>query len=93
MVGKHVLECKDNNTFVPAPPICKPRNCGNPGDILNGYYEIQNTSFETKATFYCNKGYQMVGRNYRLCKADGWDGQVPTCKGPRALRLICLPHK
>ncbi|XP_048409074.1 C4b-binding protein alpha chain-like isoform X5 [Stegostoma tigrinum] len=89
MVGKHVIECKDNNTFVPAPPICKPRNCGNPGNILNGYYEIHNTSSEMKATFYCNKGYQMVGRNYSLCKADGWDGQVPTCKEIK----IPLPRK
>ncbi|XP_043572616.1 sushi, von Willebrand factor type A, EGF and pentraxin domain-containing protein 1-like isoform X8 [Chiloscyllium plagiosum] len=80
MVGDHVIECKENNTFIPAPPICKPRNCGNPGNILNGYYELRNASFETKATFYCNEGYRMVGRNLRLCKADGWDGQVPTCE-------------
>ncbi|XP_060701164.1 membrane cofactor protein-like isoform X1 [Hemiscyllium ocellatum] len=80
MVGNHVIECKENNTFIPSPPICKPRNCGIPGNILNGYYELRNATFEMKATFYCNEGYRMVGRNYRLCKADGWDGQVPTCE-------------
>ncbi|XP_072336372.1 zona pellucida sperm-binding protein 3 receptor-like isoform X1 [Scyliorhinus torazame] len=80
IVGESVVECKEGNTFIPAPPTCKPRDCGNPGEILNGYYETPNTTFETKATFYCNAGYWMVGRNYRLCKADGWDGQVPKCE-------------
>ncbi|XP_041052225.1 membrane cofactor protein-like isoform X1 [Carcharodon carcharias] len=80
IVGKSVIECKEGNMFIPGPPTCKPRNCDNPGEILNGYYEAPNTTFETKATFYCNTGYRMVGSNYRLCKANGWDGQVPTCK-------------
>ncbi|XP_067913341.1 zona pellucida sperm-binding protein 3 receptor-like isoform X2 [Heterodontus francisci] len=80
MVGKSVIECKEDSTFAPAPPTCKPTNCSNPGEILNGYYEVPNTTFETKVTFHCNKGYRMVGRDYWLCKADGWDGQVPTCE-------------
>ncbi|XP_041051993.1 C4b-binding protein alpha chain-like isoform X2 [Carcharodon carcharias] len=58
---------------------CEPRNCGNPGEINNGYYTETNTTLGSKVTFYCAAGYQMVGRNYRICTADGWDGQVPTC--------------
>ncbi|XP_067863594.1 C4b-binding protein-like [Heptranchias perlo] len=88
MVGNSVIECKKENTFVPGPPTCKARNCGNPGEILNGYYEAPVTSFGTKATFYCNTGYQMVGRNYRLCKADGWDGQIPTCEGTKMVPVL-----
>ncbi|XP_067863579.1 complement receptor type 2-like [Heptranchias perlo] len=61
-------------------PECIPRSCGNPGEILNGYYEAPSVEFGNKATFYCDHGYQMVGRNYRLCAADGWDGMVPTCE-------------
>ncbi|XP_038675668.1 CUB and sushi domain-containing protein 3-like isoform X3 [Scyliorhinus canicula] len=80
IVGASVVECKEGNTFIPAPPTCKPKNCGNPGEILNGYYEAPNTTFETKASFYCNAGYWMVGRNYRLCKADGWDSHIPKCE-------------
>ncbi|XP_078098380.1 C4b-binding protein-like isoform X3 [Mustelus asterias] len=80
MVGKSVAECREGNTFIPGPPTCKPRDCGNPGEILDGYYEAPSTTFGTKATFYCNPGYRMVGKSYRLCKVDGWDGQVPTCE-------------
>ncbi|XP_069798691.1 C4b-binding protein alpha chain-like [Narcine bancroftii] len=59
---------------------CEPKSCGHPGDILHGYSEGEVT-FGNKITFYCDKGYKIVGRNYRTCQADGWDGQVPTCEG------------
>ncbi|XP_051890415.1 sushi, von Willebrand factor type A, EGF and pentraxin domain-containing protein 1-like isoform X2 [Pristis pectinata] len=58
---------------------CQPKSCGSPGEILNGHYEGANT-FGSKVIFYCDTGYQMVGRNYRLCEAGGWSGQVPTCE-------------
>ncbi|XP_051891028.1 sushi, von Willebrand factor type A, EGF and pentraxin domain-containing protein 1-like [Pristis pectinata] len=80
MIGKSEIECRENNTFVPGPPSCKLRNCGNPGEIPNGYFQAPNTTFGSRATFTCNAGYQMVGRNYLLCAADGWDGQVPICE-------------
>ncbi|XP_072135096.1 membrane cofactor protein-like isoform X3 [Mobula birostris] len=57
---------------------CTPNSCGSPGEIMNGYFEGGNT-FGSKITFYCNEGYTLVGRNYRLCEVDGWSGQVPTC--------------
>ncbi|XP_067863938.1 complement decay-accelerating factor transmembrane isoform-like [Heptranchias perlo] len=73
------VTCKNDSTWTPLQAICEPRNCGNPGEILNGYYEATSTTFGSKATFYCDTGYHMVGRAYRLCTADGWDGQVPIC--------------
>uniref|UniRef100_UPI00398F24C8 C4b-binding protein alpha chain-like isoform X1 n=2 Tax=Pristiophorus japonicus TaxID=55135 RepID=UPI00398F24C8 len=77
--GSRSVTCKEDSTWTPLGAICEPRDCGNPGEILNGYSEAPNTTFGGKATFHCNTGYQMVGRKYRLCKSDGWDGQVPTC--------------
>ncbi|XP_048467918.1 C4b-binding protein beta chain-like isoform X2 [Rhincodon typus] len=55
-------------------------NCDNPGEILNGYYEANATTLGSKAVFYCDNGYRIVGRNYRMCEASGWTGQVPTCE-------------
>ncbi|XP_062922476.1 CUB and sushi domain-containing protein 3-like isoform X7 [Mobula hypostoma] len=88
MVGKSVIECRENNTFVPEPPSCTLRNCSNPGEIVNGYIQAPNTTFGSRATFSCKTGYQLVGRSYLLCAADGWDGQIPTCV---AIRCAPLP--
>ncbi|XP_067863604.1 C4b-binding protein alpha chain-like isoform X3 [Heptranchias perlo] len=74
------VTCKTDSTWTPLQAICEPRNCGNPGEILNGYYEATSTTFGSKATFYCDTGYHMVGTKYRKCEADGWSGQVPTCE-------------
>ncbi|XP_032898129.1 complement receptor type 1 [Amblyraja radiata] len=80
MVGRSTIECRENNTFVPGPPICKPVNCGSPGMIVNGYSQAPDTTFGNRANFQCRTGFLMVGRNYRLCKAGGWDGKPPVCE-------------
>ncbi|XP_043572603.1 sushi, von Willebrand factor type A, EGF and pentraxin domain-containing protein 1-like isoform X3 [Chiloscyllium plagiosum] len=66
-------------------PSCEPINCGNPGNILNGYYVEPNVTVENKVTFYCNAGYKLLGRDYRQCTAEGWDGDVPSCESQSAL--------
>ncbi|XP_067863592.1 sushi, von Willebrand factor type A, EGF and pentraxin domain-containing protein 1-like isoform X2 [Heptranchias perlo] len=77
--SRHIT-CKEDSTWLPLRAICEPKSCGNPGEILNGYYEAPDSTFGSKVTFYCDRGYNMVGRAHRLCKADGWNGQVPTCE-------------
>uniref|UniRef100_UPI00398E86A5 C4b-binding protein alpha chain-like n=1 Tax=Pristiophorus japonicus TaxID=55135 RepID=UPI00398E86A5 len=77
--GSWRITCQEDSTWSPLRAVCEPKNCGNPGEILNGYYTAPDTTFGNKATFYCNVGYLLVGRNYRLCTVGGWDGQVPTC--------------
>ncbi|XP_060701428.1 C4b-binding protein beta chain-like isoform X2 [Hemiscyllium ocellatum] len=56
------------------------RDCGHPGEILNGYYMAESTTLGSKAIFYCDQGYQIIGTDYRLCTTDGWSGQIPTCE-------------
>ncbi|XP_020380223.2 membrane cofactor protein-like [Rhincodon typus] len=72
--------CQQDSTWTPLQAKCEPINCGNPGEILNGYYEADATTLGSKAVFYCDSGYRIVGRNYRMCEASGWTGQVPTCE-------------
>ncbi|XP_067863601.1 C4b-binding protein beta chain-like isoform X3 [Heptranchias perlo] len=74
------VTCQEDLTWTPLQVICESKDCGNPGEIQNGYYEASETTFGHTATFHCEEGYKMVGRGYRLCTANGWDGQVPTCK-------------
>ncbi|XP_078098048.1 C4b-binding protein alpha chain-like [Mustelus asterias] len=78
--GSRRITCRENSTWSPLRAVCEPRNCGNPGDLSNGYYNASGTTFGMKATFYCDKGYSIIGRSYRTCTAAGWDGQVPTCE-------------
>ncbi|XP_078098364.1 C4b-binding protein alpha chain-like isoform X4 [Mustelus asterias] len=74
------LTCGHDSVWGPLRAVCEPRSCGNPGEISNGYYEAGETTFGHKAIFHCEAGYRLVGRHYRMCQADGWDGQVPTCE-------------
>ncbi|XP_072336360.1 zona pellucida sperm-binding protein 3 receptor-like isoform X2 [Scyliorhinus torazame] len=78
--GSKRIVCRNDSTWSPLQAVCEPRNCGNPGEILNGYYTAPNTTFGSIVTFSCDKGYIIVGKPYRICTADGWDGQVPTCQ-------------
>ncbi|XP_072336365.1 C4b-binding protein alpha chain-like isoform X3 [Scyliorhinus torazame] len=74
------ITCLEGSTWGPIQTSCEPRNCGNPGEILNGYYRAADgTTLGKKVYFFCDEGYLIVGRDYRVCVADGWDGQVPRC--------------
>ena len=36
---------------------------------------------DSKAHYYCNKGYKLVGDPWRKCQYDGyWGGKEPVCK-------------
>ncbi|XP_059805950.1 C4b-binding protein alpha chain-like isoform X3 [Hypanus sabinus] len=72
------ISCNEG-VWEPLRATCTPKSCGSPGEIMNGYYR-GDVTFGSKITFYCNEGYTLVGRNYRLCEVDGWGGQVPTCE-------------
>uniref|UniRef100_A0A8C4SQH9 E-selectin-like n=1 Tax=Erpetoichthys calabaricus TaxID=27687 RepID=A0A8C4SQH9_ERPCA len=67
--------------------ICEPIICNPPENMMNGKFDTSKTvHFGQKIYAECSKGYVMVGRNYRMCLANGkWDGRNPTCEpDPRA---------
>ncbi|XP_043572171.1 C4b-binding protein alpha chain-like [Chiloscyllium plagiosum] len=79
--GSKLITCRKDGTWSPLRAVCEPLNCGNPGEILNGYYNAsEGTTFGREVVFYCDEGFRIVGTNFRICKADGWSGQVPTCE-------------
>ncbi|XP_048409358.2 sushi, von Willebrand factor type A, EGF and pentraxin domain-containing protein 1-like [Stegostoma tigrinum] len=79
MLGRDYRQCTTKG-WDGEVPSCEPINCGNPGEILNGYYKLPNSTIGNKVMFYCNVGYKMVGRDYRQCTPKGWDGDVPSCE-------------
>ncbi|XP_069798400.1 C4b-binding protein alpha chain-like isoform X2 [Narcine bancroftii] len=86
------ITCRADSTWSTLQATCLPKSCGNPGDIQDGYYEADDVTFGYKATFYCNRGYKIIGRPYRLCAADGWDGKVPTCEGVKCPDPPMISH-
>ncbi|XP_072338026.1 sushi, von Willebrand factor type A, EGF and pentraxin domain-containing protein 1-like [Scyliorhinus torazame] len=81
------VTCQHDLTWTRLQTICEPRHCGNPGEIWDGYFRAPDDSLGSKAVFYCNKGYGIVGRDHRICTPDGWDGQVPTCQSATCAAL------
>ncbi|XP_066559715.1 complement component receptor 1-like protein isoform X2 [Amia ocellicauda] len=78
--GSPKIRCS-NSVWSPLTLMCDKKNCGSPGEILNGGFDLsEGTLFGAKATGHCDEGYQIVGRKVRLCLADGWSGEVPRCE-------------
>ena len=41
----------------------------------------RHPTYQDEATYSCNSGYGLAGRDTRVCQADGsWSGVAPTCK-------------
>ena len=57
-------------------------DCGDPPPPGNGQVDHNaGTTFRQTATYSCNTGYILVGRNTRTCQATGlWSGGAPTCE-------------
>ncbi|KAK7095002.1 hypothetical protein V1264_006470 [Littorina saxatilis] len=61
--------------------ICKARDCGAPGEINNGFRDPgYRFTYPTRVTYHCSNGYELQGRGYRECLANGeWSGELPEC--------------
>ncbi|MGH0158984.1 UNVERIFIED_CONTAM: hypothetical protein FKN15_036628 [Acipenser sinensis] len=59
---------------------CEPKSCGSPGEVLNGHFVFEGAHFGDKASVVCDEGYLVAGRDYRVCRDKGWDGQIPVCE-------------
>ncbi|MGH0158631.1 UNVERIFIED_CONTAM: hypothetical protein FKN15_035924 [Acipenser sinensis] len=56
------------------------KSCGSPGEVLNGHFVFEGAHFGDKASVVCDEGYLVAGRDYRVCRDKGWDGQIPVCE-------------
>ncbi|KAL8561203.1 hypothetical protein ACOMHN_029274 [Nucella lapillus] len=68
---------------------CKARDCGAPGEINNGWRDPgYRFTYPTRVTYHCNEGYELQGRGYRECQANGeWSGVLPNCEPIHCLEL------
>ena len=55
--------------------------CGPHPPLLNGQILFQNVT----ATYMCDYGYLLSGREYRICDLSrNWQGSQPVCEGMTA---------
>ncbi|XP_043572636.1 C4b-binding protein-like isoform X1 [Chiloscyllium plagiosum] len=79
LTGTRYQHC-EKSVWQPKSPKCKPISCGNPGEILNGYYNASSAEFGSRVSFYCNPGFKLIGNINRICQVSGWSGHVPVCE-------------
>ena len=73
--GPELITCQADGTWTSAPK-CVQRNCGPPGDILNGLTVSANS---THAVYQCFTGYVLVGKSTIRCiNGTTWD-PAPLC--------------
>ncbi|XP_018896895.2 sushi, von Willebrand factor type A, EGF and pentraxin domain-containing protein 1 isoform X2 [Bemisia tabaci] len=60
---------------------CKPRSCGPPPRITNGWYPQECYTFGCRVNYHCVEGFELVGRQDTICQADGtwFPRELPTC--------------
>ncbi|XP_059151508.1 protein lev-9-like [Physella acuta] len=68
---------------------CKARDCGDPGEIAHGWRDPgYRFVYPTRVTYHCSEGYELRGRPYRECKANGeWSDGRPECEPIRCSEL------
>lgn len=57
------------------------RRCGHPGEVANGKRDGSIFIYPNRVTYTCFEGYELTGRPYRICQANGqWSGTLPVCR-------------
>lgn len=80
--------CVGEGRWVGPRMTCSPRRCGHPGDTPNGQREGNVFVYPNRVKYTCVEGYELIGRPYRTCGADGqWSGTLPMCRPVRCPRL------
>ncbi|XP_043933073.1 complement component receptor 1-like protein [Protopterus annectens] len=73
--------CQENSTWTELKITCTPKSCGSLPDVPHGSIQYSDdVVFGSVALITCDEGYNIVGRNQRVCLADGWDHQNPECE-------------
>lgn len=49
-------------------------------DPKYGSVDVPDTILGSVATYRCDKGFQLIGSNIRICEIDGWSGEEPICR-------------
>ena len=81
IIGVSTRVCQGDGSWSGRAPICRIVRCGGLSNPSNGQVSITNNTPGGTATYTCNSGYNLVGREIRICQNDGeWSGEAPICE-------------
>jgi CUB/sushi domain-containing protein len=81
LTGLEVRVCQTDGTWSGSAPICKISECPALAKPANGRVTLTGRTFGSKATYSCNRGYELIGGSMRECTSNHvWSGKEPICK-------------
>lgn len=88
MEGANVLKCAADGRWKGNLPHCTMVTCGHVPAIHRASTIVQQTTYGSKATYYCNRGYKLIGNAMIECMSNGtWMYQ----KKPSCVPVNCGP--
>ena len=80
MRGFGVRTCELTGTWDNDEPTCESISCGRPPPLENGRMSFNETVYRSGARYECRQGYNLQGRNTRVCMASGlWTNVNQRC--------------
>ncbi|XP_003387839.1 PREDICTED: sushi, von Willebrand factor type A, EGF and pentraxin domain-containing protein 1-like isoform X2 [Amphimedon queenslandica] len=81
LVGDKERKCRETGEWSGTEPTCQGLHCEVLDDIENGAVSLTGTTVSSIATYICNKGFDLIGKNTRECLSNGvWSGVEPLCQ-------------
>ncbi|XP_072305261.1 C4b-binding protein alpha chain-like [Eucyclogobius newberryi] len=78
--GSRVVMCSGGQ-WGPLTLQCRKKSCGNPGELLNGYFQFNGEAeLGAKAYPFCQDGFAPKGPKFIECGSKGWSEPLPTCE-------------
>lgn len=78
--GTDFRRCESTLSWSGDEPVCTPKSCVEPDDILNGERNVSGMLYNSIVTYECDIGYNMTGSSQRTCLSSGsWSGTAPSC--------------
>ncbi|XP_024428414.2 C4b-binding protein beta chain isoform X4 [Desmodus rotundus] len=78
--GSNWSQCAEDHTWAPPLPVCRSRHCGPPGNPAHGNFEGRDFNSGSTITYYCEKGYHLVGTQEQQCIDGEWNSELPACE-------------
>uniref|UniRef100_A0A8B9JCB5 Sushi, von Willebrand factor type A, EGF and pentraxin domain-containing protein 1 n=1 Tax=Astyanax mexicanus TaxID=7994 RepID=A0A8B9JCB5_ASTMX len=81
--GDAVQICQGDKKWSGAQPLCVAVSCGPPPSVENAVSLMTGESYESKVTYVCDSGLELIGPQNLTCQANGsWSLPTPTCEAP-----------
>lgn len=80
LVGNTTTLCGENGQWLGGKPMCRPIECPEPKEILNGQFSSVSFQYGQTITYSCDRGFRLEGPKSLTCLETGdWDMDAPSC--------------